>query len=596
MKEPHPTTGANARNAWIRALESMRRLSTAARPTLASVIRDVATGRPDDTAFVTAVRTLTYRQLSEQLDLYASWALSQQLPAGAVVCLLASNSPEYAAIWLGLSSVGVVVALINTGLSGDALVHGVTTTAPRCVLVAPELADTLTAVRDRLPAGVKIWSTGPSCAYPDVAGPADTAANSEPDPGLRSPDSADPALLIFTSGTTGLPKAAVVSHRRVLEWSYWFAGMLDVRPADRMYNCLPMYHSVGGVSATGAMLVNGASVFISPRFSVSRLWNEIADGECTIFQYVGELCRYLLRSPPHPRENDHHLRLCCGNGLRADVWQPFKQRFRVPHVLEFYAATESNVSLYNCEEQVGAIGRVPAFLAHRFPIALVRVDPETGEPRRSLDGYCLRCEPNEPGEAIGKLPEHPGSHGRPFEGYVDQAASAGKVLRHVFTGNDAWYRTGDLLRMDELGFFYFVDRLGDTFRWKGENVATDEVVAVVRHYPGVTEAVVYGVEVPGSEGRAGMAAMAVDDNFDFPGFYRYLAERLPEYARPLFLRICKHIPVTDTFKSLTSLLRREGFDPKDIRDPLYVADRDARAFTPLTADLYADIRHGRTRL
>ena len=250
-------------------------------------------------------------------------------------------------------------------------------------------------------------------------------------------------------------------------------------PSDRMYCCLPMYHSIGGVVAIGAALVAGASVFIRERFSASRFWDDVADRDCTLFQYIGELCRYLVAAPPHPREQAHRLRLACGNGLRRDVWEAFQSRFGIPQILEFYAATEGSFSLYNAEGKPGAIGRIPSYLAHRFPVALVKFDVDTGAPARGPDGFCVRCAPDEPGEAIGKIAAGVGR----FEGYTDAEASAKKVLRNVFAEGDAWYRTGDLMRRDRAGFFYFVDRVGDTFRWKGENVSTGEVEEVIAACP-----------------------------------------------------------------------------------------------------------------
>jgi fatty-acyl-CoA synthase len=315
-----------------------------------------------------------------------------------------------------------------------------------------------------------------------------------------------------------------------------------------------------------------------------------------MFQYIGELCRYLVNASPHPRERDHKLRLCCGNGLRGDIWETFQRRFDVGKILEFYASTEGNLSLYNVPGKPGAIGQVPAFLAHRFPIAIVRCDPDTRELLRGADGLCIRCGADEPGEALGKIGDAAATHGRPFEGYTNAAASAEKIARDVLAPGDAWFRTGDLMRRDRSGFFFFVDRLGDTFRWKGENVATDEVASVLAACPGVTDAVVYGVTVPGAEGRAGMAALIVDAAFDLAAFRRHAAEKLPEYARPVFLRIGENIAATATFKPAKAMLAREGFDPDRIADTLYVDDRAQEAFVPLDRALHERLLSGQLRL
>src|SRR5271170_1070298 len=301
---------------------------------------------------------LTYRALAERANRYARWALGQGLAAGDVVCLLMPNCPEYMAVWLGISRIGAVVSLVNTNLIGAALEHSINIVAPKHVIVGTDLLDAFATALPRLDRGIRCWTDGKgNHGLPRI----DLAIEMASGERLRSlehraPSIGDRALYIYTSGTTGLPKAAAVSHFRVMQWTHWFAGLIDTRPTDRMYNCLPMYHSIGGVVATGAVLVGGGSVAIRERFSASRFWDDIAEWNCTLFQYIGELCRYLVNSPPHPREVGHHLRLCCGNGLRKDVWEELQHRFRIPQILEFYAATEGSFSLFNCEGKPGAIG------------------------------------------------------------------------------------------------------------------------------------------------------------------------------------------------------------------------------------------------
>jgi fatty-acyl-CoA synthase len=364
---------------------------------------------------------------------------------------------------------------------------------------------------------------------------------------------------------------------------------------DRLYNCLPMYHSVGGVVASGAVLLAGGAVICREKFSASRFWQDVADSGATIFQYIGELCRYLLA--PTAGENNrrdavppHKLRLAVGNGLGGDIWESFQSRFAIPQILEFYAATEGNFSLYNAEGRPGAIGRIPGFLAHRFPTALVRFDDDTGLPARGPDGLCVAVPRGEVGEAIGKIA---GGAAR-FEGYTDAAATEKKILRDVFAPGDAWVRSGDLMRQDAQGFFYFVDRIGDTFRWKGENVATTEVAAALAGAPGVKAASVYGVAVPGQSGKAGMAALDVEDGFDPAQLRAHLALRLPAYARPLFLRLVQGLSLTETFKPKKQALAQDGFDPGVTGDVLYVDLGDG--YVPLDAALYARISSGLMRL
>ena len=363
-----------------------------------------------------------------------------------------------------------------------------------------------------------------------------------------------------------------------------------------MYDCLPLYHSVGGVVATGAVLVRGGAVVIRERFSAREFWDDVVNWDCTLFQYIGELCRYLVNAPEQPRDKQHRLRLCCGNGLRADVWQKFQDRFAIPKILEFYAATEGNVSLYNVEGKVGAIGRVPSFLAHRFPAALVKTDAATLEPIRNEGGLCMRCGTGEAGEAIGRIHDGAAHAAAEFEGYTDAEASRKKILRDVFERGDAWYRTGDLMRTDAAGYFYFVDRIGDTFRWKGENVATSEIAAAITAFPGIADATVYGVQIPGTEGAAGMAALVVDGTLDLPGLRKHLARLLPSYARPLFLRIQDRIAVTATFKHQKIDIVRDGFDPAATDDAIYFDDPSRQAYVRLDGALFERIKAGTVRL
>jgi fatty-acyl-CoA synthase len=308
------------------------------------------------------------------------------------------------------------------------------------------------------------------------------------------------------------------------------------------------------------------------------------------------LCRYLVNTPPDPREQRHRVRLACGNGLRPDVWDAFQRRFGIPRIVEFYAATEGNVMLFNFEGQPHAVGRLPPLLARHFPVAIVALDTATQQPIRGADGFCIACQPGESGEAVGKIARDPGQLGGRFDGYADTAQDEAKILRDVFVQGDAWFRTGDLLRQDARGYFYFVDRIGDTFRWKGENVSTTEVAETIGAFPGVGHAIVYGVTVPGHDGRAGMAAITVGPGFDLAALREHLANRLPSYAQPLFVRICEAIDLTSTFKPRKAELARDGFDRTRIRDVICFNDRERHAFVPLTAALYERICNGAVQL
>jgi fatty-acyl-CoA synthase len=584
-----------AREAWLRALQ--RTASIVERGvTLPALINQLAQQFEAAPALVSHDATLSYRGLAKRCNQYARWGLCAGFKAGDTVGLLMPNCVEYLAAWLGLTRIGVVVALINNQLASEALIHAINIAAPRAIIVGSDIASRLRAVRERLPPAVSCLEYGKDAReFAPLAPELQRLATDE----LRESECAAPlledtALYIYTSGTTGLPKAAKVSHYRVMQWSHWFAGLMDTGPSDRMYNCLPLYHSVGGVVACGATLVGGGAVVIRARFSAAEFWRDVRAEHCTLFQYIGELCRYLLNTAPGESETAHSLRLACGNGLRPEVWEQFQDRFRIPRILEYYASTEGNFSLYNCEGQPGAIGKIPAFLAHRLPVALLRFDVQSGEPRRNGDGFCERCGPNEVGEAVGLIPAGTELAGR-FEGYADPEASARKVLRNVFKGGDSWYRTGDLMRRDEHGFYYFMDRVGDTYRWKGENVSTAEVLSALTASRGVLEAVVYGVAVPGADGRAGMAALVVNAQFDLAAFRADVAAHLPAYARPVFLRLPRSVDFTATFKPRKQELMQAGFDPTGSQDPLYFDDPRVQAYVPVDAVLFAAISAGSIR-
>jgi fatty-acyl-CoA synthase len=584
-----------AAKAWLRALQATAPIAWQPLRTLPVLIEELAEARADAPALLSDRECLSYRGLAEQANRYARWGLEERLAKGDTVCLLMPNRPEYLAIWLGLTRIGAVTALLNTSLAGRALAHCINVAEPRIVIVAAELVDAFASARPHLAAQADVWQHGAGdAALPRIDRAIERLSGARlAEAEGRPVRLEDRALYIYTSGTTGLPKAAVVSHHRVMRWSQWFAGMMDTGPGDRMYDCLPMYHSIGGIVAPGAVLVRGGSAVIREKFSAREFWTDIARWDCTLFQYIGELCRYLVKAEPHPRERGHRLRLACGNGLRADIWNAFKDRFAIPRILEFYAATESNFSLYNAEGEPGAIGRIPAFLTRQLPTALIAFDVDRGEPVRAADGFCIRCSANQAGEAIGRIS---GGAAGAFEGYTSEGDSQTKILRDVFEPGDAWFRTGDLMRRDARGFFYFVDRIGDTFRWKGENVATSAVAEALAEYPGVLEANVYGVEVPQTDGRAGMAALVVDDGFELAGLRPYLEARLPGYARPLFLRLCAAIEVTATFKPKTSDFARAGYDPRPTGDPIYFNDGERGAFVPMDAELFERIQSGQVRL
>ena len=588
----------SASQVWMKALE--RTAPIAKNPTrlLMDVIEEQAAQRGAQAAICSNAQYYTYEQLVGRMHQYARWARSQGIRKGDVVGLLAANSPEYFAFWAGVSSQGVIVALLNTQLQGESLRHCIRTAAPKLIVAQQTLVASVHAALAGAPQAPEIVQFE-SSIYGVRSIEAEIAScSTAPLPFLVDPPVTveECALYIYTSGTTGLPKAARITHARILQWAHWFAGMMEVTSQDRMYSCLPMHHSIGGVLVPGAMLAGGGSLFVREKFSASHFWDDIARWDCTIFQYIGEFCRYLLHASDSEPLRQHRIRLACGNGLSASVWTAFQERFAIPQILEFYAATEGNLSLFNVEGKPGSIGRVPPYLAHRFSPQLIRVDPETLEPVRDASGLCVRCAPGEAGEAIGKVTEGPSSIGSRFEGYTDSGATQKKLLRDVFALGDCWVRTGDQMRKDEQGFYYFVDRLGDTFRWKGENVAASEVEAVLASLPGVRHANVYGVQIPGCEGQAGMAALVLEEGGRLEDLRAGMMQRLPRYACPLFFRIVQEMDLTGTFKYSKSAWRSQGIDPSLVADTVFFDHPEKETLVPLDQDLYGQIQRGKIRL
>ena len=558
--------------------------------TFGELAEDWAEQFGDAPALSSPCEALSYTGLVLRIRRYARWAEAQGAGPGVVFGLLMRNRPDYLAAWMGVSLTGAATALLNTELPAPALAHCLTASRVRLLIVEPALAETAKAACAELANPPVLWVLG-DCKDAHrldlaLADQSDAQLPARPAISLSSP-----ALHIFTSGTTGLPKAAIVSHRRVLSWAGWFAGMADTTADDVMYDCLPLFHSVGGVAATGAVLLNGGKVVLRERFSASAFWEDIRSEGCTLFQYIGELCRYLLAQPPAESEQPHQLRMIIGNGLRPEVWSAFVERFAPGRVLEFYAATEGVFTLCNAEGRVGAIGRFPPFVARNAPAELVRLDPVTGEIARDENGVAIRCSVNEPGEAVGRV-----DPARGFDGYADEAASAAKLAHDLFVAGDEWFRTGDLMRKDSEGFFYFVDRLGDTFRWKGENVATTEVASAVSTCPGVVAAIVFGIAVEGREGRAGMAVLSTTKAFDLTQLEAELAARLPNYARPVFLRLTSTLTMTETLKHRSANYQAEGFDPDVVTDPLYWRDPQSGRYARLDRALYQRIIRGQQAL
>ena len=580
------------------ALKSIKPESEILTPDLLERSADTHAGR---TAFLTEDgREISYAAFDAYANRVANWAVANAIAPGDTVVLYMGNRWEYVAIWHGLSKVGVQAALVNNQLGGHPLAHTVTISGAGHAIVEGQLAGAYAGAAGLLAAPVKPWLTDGASGL-DAAGDFDAAlaaaSDARPDRSRRAHLRAkDPCMKMYTSGTTGLPKAAIVAHTRALYYLQVFGVAAKADKSDRMMMVLPLYHATGGLCGVGAALSFGGCLIVRRKFSASRFWEDAAETGATMFMYVGELCRFLVTNAPSPAEKRHKIRVAIGNGLRPDVWPRFAERSGIPRIIEFYGATEGNVGLINLDSRPGAIGRVPPHLAKRFNIKLVRFDTEKEEVIRDAQGRCTPCEPGEVGEAIGEIRADDARYR--FDGYQDEEATRKKILRNVFAEGDVYFRTGDLMRRDAEGYFYFVDRIGDTFRWKSENVSTNEVAEAIGVHPGVIQANVYGVDVADYSGKAGMAALIVAERFDLQALRAHLHRELPHYARPLFLRLQAESPAehtTGTFKLKKTDLVRDGWDPAKVGDPLWFDDAEAGAYVPLTPELRAAILSGEKR-
>ena len=548
----------------------------------------------DRTAMTFEGRTVTYAELDAVANRFAHWGKGLGLRRGQTVALFMPNRLEYFPIWYGLSKIGVVTALIINQLSGAALAHCLNISGAVALLVDAETSPVFEAAKGMVEKPIPQWVLGPAHGEQrDLVQALKSCSSLPPDRIAREDIRArDTALLIFTSGTTGMPKAARITHVRAQLYMRGFAGATGAKATDRIYVALPLYHATGGLCALGAALLNGGSVFLRRKFSATHFWPEAVAEGCTMFVYIGELSRYLVNQPPGDDETRHKIRMAFGNGLRPDIWPVLKQRFRIPEILEFYGSTEGNVSMFNFDGREGAIGRAPKWLRKRFNVRLVQFDVETGEPIRNLQGLCIDCGAGQTGECIGQIG---GDARSEYAGYVDKAASDKKILRDVFEKGDRWFSTGDLMKTDADGYFYFVDRIGDTFRWKGENVSTHEVSERLLAAPDVKEANVYGVETPNAEGRAGMAALVVGPEFDIQAFGETVARELPPYAQPVFVRILPALETTGTFKARKLDLIADGYDPAKFKGPLYFHD-PKKGYVKLTKSVFDKVSGGLVKL
>ena len=548
-----------------------------------------AAERPHDPFLLFEGRRWTVGAFDAAVNRHARVWRDLGVERGHAVALMLDNRPAFLMHFYALGKLGAVASLINPALSGDALRHALRVCEPVAILVGDaQLANFQELAREDLP-------VAPERVFIDYEATEQTGNPTFPSWNARVSgvvplavheaelqSLGEVAAYVYTSGTTGLPKPAVVKHHRLRRAGDVFSGLARMTSDDCLYCCLPLYH----MSATGIgvpmVIASRGRLALARKFSASRFWSECRDAEATVCLYIGELCRYLYHQPPRPEDREHAVRCFVGNGLRPDIWDGFCERFGIERISEFYGATEGNAETANFLNRSGTVGPLLP-----WKMKLVRWDTQRDELVRGPDGFAIVVKAGEPGVLIGKIDDR-----NPYAGYTDARASRGKVLTDVFEQGDAWFNTGDLLSRDRLWHLHFVDRLGDTFRWKGENVSTQEVAEILNKAPGVRESNVYGVEVPGTDGRAGMAAIVVEPDFSPQRLYEYVAAELPTYAQPRFLRVVESVSTTGTFKHKKVELRDEGWDPAKVTDPLLLRDVASKSYVELTPERAAKVRAG----
>ncbi|XP_070539263.1 long-chain fatty acid transport protein 2-like isoform X2 [Ptychodera flava] len=539
----------------------------------------------------------TYGDIDRMSNQFANFVRRQGLKRGDTVAMFMYNEPAYLWMYFGFAKLGISCAFINYNLRGEAIIHCLDVTGAKLLVVGHEreLVFAVVDIKDQLAATkIDVLSfNGDNESYiKDVTqellkSPAEPISKDERIDVCKD----DVSVYIFTSGTTGHPKAVNITYTSHVI-SCFLMMDLDVQRNDRIYNCLPLYHSAGFMLAFGLALNRGITMILAKKFSVHNFWDDCRRHNASIFMYVGELCRYLLTLPETPHDKNHSVRMAIGNGLRPDIWTKFQQRFRIPKIAEFYAATDGTFYGINTDNKIGAVGKFSPLTKRLIGFHLVKYDFETAQPIRGKDGRCINVGIGEVGLLLSPVT-------RKYPGYSrNEEATEKKLVRNAFKDGDVYCNMGDLMRLDKNYYIYFVDRIGDTFRWKGENVSTMEVAEVIGQYPNIEEVNVYGVKIPGHDGRAGMVALVPknEETFDPKEFYNHVTSSLPKYACPKFLRIMEKLETTGTFKYKKGDLVEEAFNPNEVKEKMYYIDDSGRTYKHLNKAAYLHILAGKAKL
>ncbi|MBV1919176.1 MAG: long-chain-acyl-CoA synthetase [Pseudomonadales bacterium] len=540
----------------------------------ACAVEHAAALYPDNTLIKYNDERVSYREFNQRANQIAHYLISLGIQQGDVVALFMENRPDYLCCMAAITKTGGIAALINNSQTGKILTHSLTLVSAKAIIAGEEVVAAFDAVKGDastiqrrlvMPDEGGQWIKDNSesmddSLYLNLDEKLNDFSTKNPEQ-VKSITPDSPCLYVYTSGTTGLPKASIQKHKKIMG-IYLGLGMVmgRIESNETMYSCLPLYHATALYLCWLPALANGGSIALRRKFSASAFWDDIRKYEATAFGYVGELCRYLINQPATNLDTQHNVKMVTGNGLRPDLWDEFKSRFGIDEVREFYGASEGNIVCYNLLNQDKTIGMTIG------SYATVEFDNEAELPIKDSNGYLVKAKLGEPGLLLGRITKV-----TPFDGYTDSSKNNGKVFNNVFKEGDSWFNTGDIVK--DIGFRHlqFVDRTGDTYRWKGENVSTTEVEMIVNQYPAIAESIAYGVEIPNTNGRAGMVAITLKDGsqeFDMQDFYDHLKQELPSYALPVFVRMLSSVDATGTFKYQRTLLKKESFR---LNDGAYIA-------------------------
>ena len=563
---------------------------------LAFTFEQATLRNPNGPALLQGTVVLSYTQVNQWANRIAHHLIAQGIGKGDVVGIFIENRPELLVSVLAVAKVGAISAMLNTSQTQQALLHSVNLVNPAAIVVGAELVNAYSAIRQQVTIGPgRTWWVADSVSpQPLPEGFTDLLAASVDCPEENPPSSQqvyvdDPCFYIYTSGTTGLPKAGVFKHGRWMKSSTSFGMIaLDMGPDDVVYCTLPLYHATGLCVCWGSAICGASAFAIRRKFSASQFWNDVRKYRATTIGYVGELCRYLIDRPPSADDREHPVLKMIGNGLRPGVWSEFKGRFGVRHICELYAASDGNIGFSNILNFDNTIG------FSLMSWELVEFAHDSGAPLRNSKGFMQKVGKGRQGLLLAKIDDK-----APLDGYTDPQKTEKVVLHDVFEKGDRYFNTGDLLRNIGFGHAQFVDRLGDTYRWKGENVSTTEVENILLQHPHIAEAVAYGVEISNTNGRAGMAAITPAESLatlDFRELLSFAREQMPAYAVPLFLRVKVKMQTTGTFKYQKTRLKDEAFDPgKTGDDPIYAWLPGSDTYVQITEQVSADIHAGKYR-